>query len=205
MTVFLFISLIICFNGSLFIVAYIFSVFRIWASCSDRQFIMGDIEDKFIILLSTNILLMAVLVLFWSLVAKLTLCGRLYVVNNEVCVIGCFQWDNLCLWRCFFTEWSNIVHTEHIVPRCHSLDPSLLQYQDTIPHAVNLSPTLLKMDKKVARNMLSWSWRSIKLLLLHLVGFSILFYLHLRCTVKRKLNFWGASYCYSHFTNVAFK
>ena len=43
--------------------------------------------------------------------------------------------------------WSNIVHTEHIVPRCHSPDPNLLQHQDTIPHAVNLSLTLLKMVK----------------------------------------------------------
>ena len=43
-------------------------------------------------------------------------------------------------------------------------------------------------EQKVARNMLSWSWRSIKLLLLHLVGFSILFYLHWWCTVKHKSN-----------------
>jgi hypothetical protein len=40
-------------------------------------------EDKFIILLSTNILSMALLELFLILFAKLNLCHRLYVVNNE--------------------------------------------------------------------------------------------------------------------------
>jgi hypothetical protein len=34
--------------------------------------------------------------------------------------------------------------------------------------------------------MLSWSWRSIKLLLLHLVGVPYLLYLHWWCTVKHK-------------------
>ena len=55
----------------------------------------------------------------------------------------------LCVWyeRCRFML--NIVHTEHIVPRCHSPEPSLLQYQDTIAHAVNLSLMLLKMGKKL--------------------------------------------------------
>jgi hypothetical protein len=46
---------------------------------------MGDIrvEDKFILLLSTNILPMAVPELFWIPVPKVTVCDRLYVVNNE--------------------------------------------------------------------------------------------------------------------------
>ena len=74
---------------------------------------MGYMEDKFIILLSTNMLPMAVLGLLWILVAKLTLCDRLYIVSNEASLIGCFQWDNLCLWlhksalvfyRCFKTS-----------------------------------------------------------------------------------------------------
>jgi hypothetical protein len=50
--------------------------------------------------------------------------------------------------------------------------PSL---QDTIQHAVNHSLTLLKMGKKIARNILSWSLEINKLILWHLVGF--LYYL----------------------------
>jgi hypothetical protein len=45
----------------------IFLIVRIWASWSDRPFIMGDIEDKFILLLSTNISSMPALELFWIL------------------------------------------------------------------------------------------------------------------------------------------
>jgi len=55
------INLVLCIKGNLFIVVYIFLIVRIPASWSDRQFIMGDIEDKFILLLSTNILSVAVL------------------------------------------------------------------------------------------------------------------------------------------------
>ena len=44
---------------------------------------MGDIEAKFILILSTNILSMAVLDLLLMLVANLTVWDRLYVVNNE--------------------------------------------------------------------------------------------------------------------------
>jgi hypothetical protein len=40
--------------------------------------------------------------------------------------------------------------------------------------------------QKLARNMLSWSWRTIKLLLLDLVGVPYLPYLHWWCTVKHK-------------------
>ena len=58
----------------------------------------------------------------------------------------------------------------HIVPRCHSPDPNLLQHQDTIPHAVNLSLTLLKMRKKLPEHV-ELTLEINKLLLLHLVGF----------------------------------
>jgi hypothetical protein len=93
------INLALCFQGNLFVVAYIFLIVRIGASWSDRPFIMVDIEDKFIVLLSTDILWMAVLELFWILVAKLIVCDGLYVVNNEAsCFFGCFQWDNLWLY-----------------------------------------------------------------------------------------------------------
>jgi hypothetical protein len=52
----------------------------------------------------------------------------------------------------------------------HARKPCLPHQQDIIPYVVKiLSLALLKMGKKFARNMLSWSWRSIKLLLLHLV------------------------------------
>jgi hypothetical protein len=69
----------------IFIFGYIFLVVRIWALWFDRPFIMVDIEDKFILLLSTNILSMAILGLCWSLVAKYTVCNRLYVNNDSRC------------------------------------------------------------------------------------------------------------------------
>jgi len=77
------INLVLCFKGNLFMVAYIFLIVRIWTSWSQRSFIMGDIEDKFNLLLSTNILSMAALELLWILVPNVTVCDRLYVVNNE--------------------------------------------------------------------------------------------------------------------------
>jgi len=40
------INLVLCFQGNLFITAYIFLIVRISASWSDRPFIMGDTEDK---------------------------------------------------------------------------------------------------------------------------------------------------------------
>jgi hypothetical protein len=49
---------------------------------------MGDVEDNFSLLLSTNILSVAVLESFCILLAKFTVCDRLYVVCNET--------------RCFF-------------------------------------------------------------------------------------------------------
>jgi hypothetical protein len=76
--------------------------------------------------------------------------------------------------------------TWHIVPRWRSPNPCLPQQQDTIPYAVKIS---------VLR---SWWWAKDcpkhaelileinKLLLLHLVGFSVLLYLHWWCMVKHK-------------------
>jgi len=59
---------------------------------------VGDTEDKYILLLFTNILPLAVLELFWILVAKFTVCDRLCVANNEASFFfGCFQSGNLCL------------------------------------------------------------------------------------------------------------
>ena len=60
----LFVNLVLCFKGNLFLVAYIFLMVRFEASCFCRQFIVGDMEDKFSLLLSTNLLSMAVLELF---------------------------------------------------------------------------------------------------------------------------------------------
>jgi len=61
MIVSLSINLILYFKGNLLIVAYTVLIVRISASWSDRPFIIGHIKDKFILLLSTNILSMAVL------------------------------------------------------------------------------------------------------------------------------------------------
>jgi len=63
-------------------------------------------------------------------------------MKDVACQALCVRYEGCCL-------SSNILHTEHIVPGFHSPDPNLLQYQNTIPHAVNLSLTLLKMVKKL--------------------------------------------------------
>ena len=76
------------------------------------------------------------------------------------------------------------VATWQYVPRCRSPNPCLPQQQDTIQYAVKISV------------LCSWRWAKDcpkhvelileinKLLLLHLVGSSILIYLHWWCTVK---------------------
>jgi len=91
----------------------------------------------------------------------------------------------------------NFLHTVHIVPRCRSPNPCLPQQQDTTPYAVKIS---------VLR---SWKWAKDfpkhvepileinKLLLLHLVGFSILLYLHWWCTVKHKSSLHVGTSCQS--------
>ena len=69
---------------------------------------------------------------------------------------------------------SSFLHTVHIMPRCHAPNPCLKQQQDTVPYVVKKPQSCTPEDgQKFAQNMLSWSWRSIKLLLLHLVGFYI--------------------------------
>jgi hypothetical protein len=68
----LFINLVVCLKGNLFIVEYTLSIVRFCISWSDRPFIMEDIEDIFSALLSTNILSMAVIVLLSILIAKCT-------------------------------------------------------------------------------------------------------------------------------------
>ena len=89
------------------------------------------------------------------------------------------------VWRKLF---DNFLHTVNVVPRCRSPNPCLPQQQDTIPYAVKIS---------VLR---SWRWAKycpkhveqillINKLLLHLVGCSILLYLHWWCTVKHKSYF----------------
>jgi hypothetical protein len=51
---------------------------------------MGDVEDEFNLILSTKILSITVLEPFCILVAKFTVCVKLYVVNNEFVFSGCF-------------------------------------------------------------------------------------------------------------------
>ena len=52
---------------------YIHIIVRISTSLSDRPFIMGCVEDKFILLPHTNILSMTVIELFKILITKITL------------------------------------------------------------------------------------------------------------------------------------
>ena len=73
---------------------------------------------------------------------------------------------------CLPQQSSSLLHTVHIVPRCHTPNPCLPQQQDIIPHVVkNLSLALLKMGKSLPETCWADHWRSIKMLLLHLVGF----------------------------------
>ena len=125
----------------------------------------------------------------------------------------CMVWRNLQQLPSYLTHSamcgmkevaSNFLHTVHIVPRCRSPDPCLTQ-QDTIPYAVKIS---------VLR---SWRWAKScpkhvelileinKLLLLHLVGFSILLYLHWWCTVKHKSRFNSALRHSTYFTRCSNK
>ena len=66
----------------------------------------------------------------------------------------------------------SFLHTVHIVPRRRAPNPCLPQQQDIIPHVVkNLSLALLKMGKSLPETCWADHWRSIKRLLLHLIGF----------------------------------
>jgi hypothetical protein len=64
------------------------------------------------------------------------------------------------VWRKVF-EWNNFFHNAHIVPRCRAPNPCLPQQQGTIPYAVKISVLRSWRWAKIARNRLSWSWRSI--------------------------------------------
>jgi len=69
--------------------------------------------------------------------------SSVYVISHN-----CFLFTTLL----FLGEVVNFLHvllSFNNVPRCHSPNPSLLKHRDTIPHAVNLSLTLLKMGKKL--------------------------------------------------------
>ena len=75
------------------------------------------------------------------------------------------------VWRKLL-ESSSFIHTVHIVPRCHAPNPCLPQQQDIVPRVVkSLSLALLKMGKSLPETCWDDQWRSIKLLLLHLVVF----------------------------------
>jgi len=55
---------------------------------------MGYKEDKFILLLSTNRLTMAVLHLFWILIAIFIVCRRLMLLITRLIIfLCCLQWD----------------------------------------------------------------------------------------------------------------
>jgi hypothetical protein len=86
----LFIILFLCFKGILLVVNILLTVSN-WSSWSDRPLIRGDVEGVCSLLLPTNILSMAVIDLFRILVAKFTVCDKLYVINNEASFFGCFQ------------------------------------------------------------------------------------------------------------------
>ena len=72
MSVSLFIILVLCFKETFFVAAYILLMVSNWASWLDRLFIRGNVMVDPTLLLSTNILSMAVLDSFCILVAKST-------------------------------------------------------------------------------------------------------------------------------------
>jgi len=57
----LFISLVLCFKGTTLVAGAILLTIRNCASWSDRSFIMGHVEDELSLVISTKILLIAVL------------------------------------------------------------------------------------------------------------------------------------------------
>ena len=72
------------------------------------------------------------------------------------------------------------------VPRCRSLNPSLPQQQDAISYAVKISVLRSWRSTKDCPKHVELILEINKLLLLYLVGFSILFYVHWWCTFKHK-------------------
>jgi len=87
--------------------------------------------------------------------------------------------------RKLLDKLSKSLHTVHVVPRCCSPNPCLPQQQDTIPYAVKISVLRSWRWAKVCPKHVELILEINKFLLLHLVGFSILFYLHWWCTVKQ--------------------
>jgi hypothetical protein len=57
----LFISLVLCFKGTMLVGGTMLLTVRNWASWSDRQFIMGHVETQLSLIISTEILMIAVL------------------------------------------------------------------------------------------------------------------------------------------------
>jgi hypothetical protein len=68
----LFISLVLCFKGTVLIAGAILLTVRKWASWSDRPSIMGHAEDELSLVMPTEILSIEVLKSFWVLVSKFT-------------------------------------------------------------------------------------------------------------------------------------
>jgi hypothetical protein len=64
----------------------------------------------------------------------------------------------------------SLLPSYHTVPSNNAQKPCPPHQQDLIPYVVKISVFRSWRWAKVCPNMLSWSWRSIKLLLLHLVG-----------------------------------
>jgi hypothetical protein len=66
--------------------------------------------------------------------------------------------------------WVKQLPSYHTVPSNNAQKHCLPHQQDIIPYVVKISVLRSWRWVNFARNMLSWSWRSIKVLLLHLVG-----------------------------------
>ena len=80
--------------------------------------------------------------------------------SQVMCMRG--QWQ-ACHWSRLHTTFrnqsNNFIHTVYVVPRCRSPNLCLPQQQDII--CCKISVLRSWWWAKIARNMLSWSWRSI--------------------------------------------
>jgi hypothetical protein len=88
--------------------------------------------------------------------------------------------------------WALLLCTMYTVPSYRTHTTSTGHYTICCKNSQSCAP---EDGQMFARNMLSWYWRSIKLLLLHLVGVPYLLYLHWWCTVKHKSS---VEYCLFH-------
>jgi hypothetical protein len=66
----LFISLVLCFKGTMLVAGTMLLTVRTWASWSDRPFMVGHVEDELSLVISIKILLIAVLQSFQVLVVR---------------------------------------------------------------------------------------------------------------------------------------